>query len=82
MLMDNRFASGQGMTPVGALELHHQVVKAHGVAPIDCALKSLRKNHFQIPVPAGYKRRSAHTYPAGSGKASMRRSMLPNRRHV
>src|ERR1019366_8162969 len=50
---------GQGMAPVSALELHHQVVKAYGVVPINGALESLRKDHFQIPVPAGYKRRSA-----------------------
>ena len=59
VLMDDRLASGHGMAPVGALELHHQVVKAHGVIPINCALESLRKDHFQIPVPAGYKCRSA-----------------------
>src|SRR5271167_175956 len=33
-----------------------QVVKAHGVIPINCALESLRKDHFQIPVSAGYER--------------------------
>src|ERR1017187_10009299 len=59
MLMDDRLASGQGMAPVSALELHHQVVKAHGVVPIDGALVALRKDHFQVPVPAGNKCRSA-----------------------
>src|ERR1039458_4288008 len=59
VLMDDHLASGQGMAPVSALELHHQVVKAYGVVPINGALESLRKDHFQIPVPAGYKRRSA-----------------------
>src|ERR1017187_2317689 len=59
VLMDDRLASGHCMAPVGALELHNQVVKACGVVLINCALESLRKNHFQIPVPAGYKRRSA-----------------------
>jgi hypothetical protein len=44
---------------VGALELHHQVVKACRVVLINCALEPLRKDHFQISVPAGYKRRSA-----------------------
>jgi hypothetical protein len=51
--MDDRLASGQGMAPVGALELHHQVMKAYGVVPINGALESLRKDDFQIPVPAG-----------------------------
>src|ERR1017187_9336448 len=59
VLMDDHLASGQGMAPVSALELHHQVVKAYGVVPIHGALESFRKDHFQIPVPAGYKRRSA-----------------------
>ena len=31
VLMDDRLASGQGIAPVGALELHHQVVKAYGL---------------------------------------------------
>ncbi len=56
MLMDGHLASGQGMAPVGALELHHQVMKAHRVIPINGALKPLPEDHFQIPVPAGYKR--------------------------
>src|ERR1017187_2395613 len=59
VLMDDRLASGQGIAPVGALELHHQVVKAYGVVRINGALESLRKDHFQIPVPAGYKRRAS-----------------------
>jgi hypothetical protein len=60
VLMDDRLlASGHGMAPVGALELHNQVVKAYRVVLINCALESLRKDHFQIPVPAGYKRHSA-----------------------
>ena len=59
VLMDDRLASGHGMAPVGALELHNQVVKACGVVLINCALESLRKDHFQIPVPAGYKRRAS-----------------------
>ena len=59
VLMDDRLASLQGMAPVGALELHHQVVKAYGVVSINCALESLREDHFQVPVPAGYERRSA-----------------------
>ena len=53
VLMDDGLASGHGMAPVGALELHHQVVKAYGVIPINCALESLREDHLQIPVPAG-----------------------------
>ena len=53
VLMDDRLASGHGMAPVGTLELHHQVVKAYGVVPINGALVALRKDHFQVPVPAG-----------------------------
>src|SRR5258708_7820686 len=59
MLMDDCLASGQGMAPVGALELHDQVMKAYGVVPIDGALVALREDHLQIPVPAGYKCRSS-----------------------
>src|ERR1035438_2623141 len=55
MLMDDRLASGQGIAPVGALELHHQVLKAYGVVRINDALESLREDHLQVPVPAGYK---------------------------
>ena len=39
VLMDDRLASGQGMAPVSALQLHDQVVKAYGVVPIDGALR-------------------------------------------
>ena len=53
MLMDDDLASGQGRAPVGTLELHHQVVKAHGVVPVNSALVALREHHFQVPVPAG-----------------------------
>jgi hypothetical protein len=53
VLMDDHLASGQGMAPVGTLELHDEVMKAYGVVLVDCALESLRKDHFQIPVPAG-----------------------------
>src|ERR1700733_7916616 len=59
VLMDDHLASSQGGTPLGTLELHDQVVKAHRVIPINGALKSLRKDHLQIPVPAGYKCRSS-----------------------
>src|ERR1700690_1720883 len=59
VLMDDGLASGQGMAPVGALEVHHQVVKAYGVVPIDGALVALREHHLQVSVPAGYERRSA-----------------------
>src|ERR1017187_10875974 len=48
VLMDDHLASGQGMAPFGGLELHHQVVKAYRVIPINGALESLRKDHFQI----------------------------------
>ncbi len=53
MLMDDCLASGQGIAPVGALELHDQVIKAYGVVPINGALVTLREDHFQVPVPAG-----------------------------
>ncbi len=53
VLMDDRLASGQGRAPVGTLELHHQVVKAHGVVSINGTLVALREHHFQVPVPAG-----------------------------
>ena len=59
MLMNDCLASGQGMAPVGALELHDQVIKAYGVVPIDGALVALREHHLQVSVPAGYERRSA-----------------------
>ena len=59
VLMDDHLASSQGGTPLGTLELHDQVVKAHRVIPINGALESLRKDHLQIPVPAGYKCRSS-----------------------
>jgi hypothetical protein len=53
--MDDHLASGQGGAPLGALELHDQIVKAHGIIPINGALVSLREDHLQIPVPARYK---------------------------
>ena len=59
VLVEDHLASSQGGTPFGTLELHDQVVEAHGIIPIDGALVSLRKDHFQIPVPAGYKCRAS-----------------------
>src|ERR1700689_4984861 len=59
VLMDDRFASSQCRAPLGTLDLHDQVVKAHRVIPINGALESLREDHFQVPVPTGYKRRSS-----------------------
>ena len=59
MLMDDHLASSQGGTPLGTLELHDQVVKAHRVIPINGALKPLREDHFQVPVPAGHERRAS-----------------------
>src|SRR5664279_701666 len=59
VLMDDHLASSQGGTPLGTLELHKYVVKAHRVIPINGALVALREDHLQVPVPAGYKRRSA-----------------------
>jgi hypothetical protein len=57
--MDDHLASSQGGAPLGTLDLRDQVVKARGVVLIDGALESLREDHFQIPVPAGYESRSA-----------------------
>src|ERR1035438_1966064 len=59
VLMDDHLASSQGGTPLGTLELHNHVVKAHRVIPINGALVALREDHLQVPVPAGYKRRSS-----------------------
>ena len=59
VLMDEPLASSQGGTPLGTLELHDQVVKAHRVIPINGALKPLREDHFQVAVPAGYERRAS-----------------------
>ena len=59
VLMDDRLASSQGRAPLGTLNLHDQVVKAHRVIPINCALESLRKDHLQVPVPARYKCRAS-----------------------
>ena len=59
VLMDDHLASGQSGAPFSALQLHDQVVKTHGVISINGALISLREDHLQIPVPAGYKRRAA-----------------------
>ena len=53
VLMDDRLAPGQGVAPVGALQLHDQVIKAYGVVPINGALVALREYHLQVPVPAG-----------------------------
>src|ERR1035441_7327533 len=54
--MDDHLASSQGGTPLGTLDLHDQIVKAHGVVVVDCALVSLREDQLQVPVPAGYER--------------------------
>jgi len=59
MLMDDHFTPSQCGAPLGTLDLHDQVVKAYRVVLVDGALESLREDHFQIPVPAGYERRSA-----------------------
>ena len=56
MLMDADLASGQCGAPLGTLDLQDQVVKAHRVIPINGALESLREDHFQVPLPTGYKR--------------------------
>ena len=52
VLMDDHLTPSQCGAPLGTLDLHDQVVKAYRVVLINCALESLRKDHFQIPVPA------------------------------
>ena len=59
VLMDDHLASSQGGAPLGTLDLHDQVVKAYGVVLVNRALVSLREDQLQVPVPAGYKRRTA-----------------------
>jgi len=51
--MDDHLASGQGGAPLGALDLHDQVVKAYGVVLVNGALASLREDQLQVPVPTG-----------------------------
>ena len=58
VLMDDHLASSQGGAPLGTLNLHDQVVKVHGVVLVNRAFESLREDHFQVPVPAGDKRRT------------------------
>src|SRR5450631_4279503 len=58
MLMDDHLASSQCGAPLGSLDLHDQVVKVHGVVSINGALESLCEYHLQVPVPAGYERRT------------------------
>jgi hypothetical protein len=58
MLVDDDLASGQGGTPLSTLDLHDKVVKVYRVVSVNRALESLREDHFQIPVPAGIKRRN------------------------
>ena len=57
--MDDYLASSQGGAPLGTLDLHDQVVKTYGVVLVNGALVSLREDQLQVPVPAGYKRRTA-----------------------
>src|SRR5580692_8596029 len=59
VLVDDHLASSQGGTPLGTLDLHDQVAKTYGVIPINGALVSLREDHFEVPVPAGYECRAA-----------------------
>src|SRR5208337_2089627 len=58
VLVDDDLASGQGGAPLGKLDLHDKVVKAYSVVSVNRALESLREDHFQVPVPAGDKRRT------------------------
>jgi len=58
VLMDDHLASSQSGAPLGTLQLHHQIVKAHGIIPINGALVSLREDHLQVPIPARYKCRA------------------------
>src|SRR6202522_1714030 len=59
VLMDDHLASSKSGAPLGTLQLHHQIVKAHGIIPINGALVSLREDHLQVPVPARYKCRAS-----------------------
>ena len=59
VFVDDRLASSQGGTLLGTLDLHNQVAKTYGVISIDGALVSLREDHFEVPVAAGYECRAA-----------------------
>ena len=58
VFVDDHLASSQGGTPLGTLDLHNQVAKAYGVISIHGALVSLREDHLEVPVPAGYECRA------------------------
>jgi hypothetical protein len=73
VLMDDDLAPSQCGAPLGTLDLHDQVVKAYGVFLVDGALVSLRDNQLQVPVPAGYKRRS--TLRCGNSKRRLNSTM-------
>src|SRR3569833_3982406 len=65
VLVDDHLASGQGMAPFGRFELHDYGAKTHRVISIHGALVSLREDHFEVPVPAGYERGAALRCPNG-----------------
>ena len=58
VLVDDHLASSQGRTPIGPLELHDQVAKAHGVISIEGALVTLCEDYLEVPVAAGYECRA------------------------
>ena len=49
VLMDDHLASSQGGAPFGTLQLHHQIVKAHGIIPINGLFIPMQV----LPVPRG-----------------------------
>lgn len=53
VLVDDPLAAGHGAVPLGRLDLHDQVVKAHGVIPVNCSLEPLRGDQVHVPARAG-----------------------------
>jgi hypothetical protein len=53
MLMSGDAATGQSGSPLDALDLQRQILKADGVVAVDGALKLQRENALQIPASAG-----------------------------
>src|SRR5215475_3706944 len=58
VFMDDHFASGQGGSPLGALDLYDQVAKVHGVVAIDGTLEALGEDQLEVPV-TGQKGRTS-----------------------
>lgn len=47
VLMDDHLASGQGMAPLGMLQLHDEVVKEYGVVLVNGAFESLNEEYLR-----------------------------------